>query len=55
VDELVDKTVEEIDIAVSSSYGKDYYYDDYNYDEIAEDIVSIAYQQLASRVESEKG
>jgi len=55
VDELVDKTVEEIDSAVSSSYGKDYYYDDYNYDEIAEDIVSIAYQQLASRVESEKG
>ena len=55
VDELVDKTVEEIDSAVSSSYGKDYYYDDYNYDEIAEDIVSIAYQQLAARVESEKG
>jgi hypothetical protein len=55
VDELVDKTVEEIDSAVSSSYGKDYYYDDYNYDEIAEDIVSIAYQQLAAKVESEKG
>jgi hypothetical protein len=55
VDELVDKTVEEIDSAVSSRYGKDYYYDDYNYDEIAEDIVSIAYQQLAAKVESEKG
>ena len=51
VDEVVDKTVEEIDSAVSSKYGKDYYYDDYDYDEIAEDIVSVAYQQLAARVE----
>ena len=55
VDEVVDKTLEEIDSAVSSKYGKDYYYDDYDYEEIAQHIVSVAYEQLAARVEGEKG
>jgi hypothetical protein len=55
IDELADKTVSEIKDAVDGkrSYGKVYQLEDYDFENLAETIVDIAYKQLESIVDRE--
>ena len=55
IDELADKTVSEIKDAVERkrTYGKIYQLEDYDFEDLAETIVDIAYKQLESIVDRE--
>ena len=55
IDELADKTVSEIKDAVERkrTYGKVYQLEDYDFENLAETIVDIAYKQLESIVDRE--